>query len=425
MDAKGRVPWQPLLEGDDAVAAQGVIDDIAAALALDAVIPSQPYLSGGSAGRALFYGYLSEVWPDRHFDTLAMTHLERAIDQTAELSMRAGLYSGFTGIAWVTEHLQAGLIDDDDDPNLAVDELLCDYLATTPWPDDYDVISGLAGCGIYGLERMPRATGREILTRVVERLHELAVRDGAGTSWHRKPEFLLPEGRVRSPDGFYDLGTAHGVPGVLAVLAGALAAGVAEQLARPLLEGAWQWMMANRLPAGAETTYAYSISERPPVPARSAWCYGDPGVACAMYSAARRLEDPAWIADALVIARRAAVRPMDRCGCMDAGLCHGTAGLALLYNRLWHETGETIFADAARRWYQQTIERRQPGRGVAGFQAYYPGAGTGPSTDWVDDRSFLTGAEGIGLALLAAISTVEPAWDRLLLASLRPSRKRR
>lgn len=423
MDVKRRVPWQPLLEGDDALAARGVIDDLAAALHLDSMAPSQPFLSGGHAGRALFYGYLGEAWPDRGFDTIAMEHLERAIDQAAELSMRAGLYSGFTGIAWVTEHLQAGLLgDDDDDPNLAADELLRDYLATTPWPDDYDVIGGLAGCGIYGLERMPRAIATDILTRVVERLHEIAVHDRAGIAWHRKPEFLPPEARSRSPNGFYDLGTAHGVPGVLAVLAGALAAGIAGDLAKPLLEGAWQWMMANRLPPDAETTYAYSISERPLVPARSAWCYGDPGVACAMYGAARHIGNTAWIDDALAIARRAAVRPVERCGCMDAGLCHGTAGLALIYHRLWHETGEMIFADAARLWYRKTLELRRPGKGIAGFQAYYPGAVPGQSTDWVDDRSFLTGAEGIGLALLAAISTVEPAWDRLLLVSLRRPR---
>ena len=420
MDATSRAPWQPLLEGDDALAVARVIDDIAAALQRDAMAPSQPFLSGGHAGRALFYGYLGEVWPDRGFDDLAVTHLERAIDQMPELAMRAGLYNGFTGIAWVTEHLQAGLrAEGDDDPNLGLDEVLRDHLGTTPWTDDYDLISGLAGCGIYGLERMPRAIAADLLTRVVERLHELAVPGPAGICWHRTPELLLPEMRERSPNGSYDLGCAHGVPGVIGVLAGALAAGVAPELAGPLLDGAWRWMMANQLPPTAETTYAYSVSDRPPVPARSAWCYGDPGVACALYSAARCTDNQARIDAALAIARRAATRPMERCGCVDAGLCHGTAGLALIYSRLWQDTGETLFADAARRWFHKTLELRQPGKGIAGFQAYYPGAIAGQTTGWVDDRSFLTGAEGIGLALLAAISTVEPAWDRLLLLSSR------
>ena len=37
---------------------------------------------------------------------------------------------------------------------------------------------------------------------------------------------------------------------------------------------------------------------------------------------------------------------------------------------------------------------------------------------WRDEPGFLTGAAGIGLALLAALFPVEPAWDRVLLASI-------
>jgi hypothetical protein len=42
---------------------------------------------------------LRESGPDRGFGDLAVHHLERAIDQMAEASLHAGLYSGFTGIA--------------------------------------------------------------------------------------------------------------------------------------------------------------------------------------------------------------------------------------------------------------------------------------------------------------------------------------
>jgi hypothetical protein len=113
------------------------------------------------------------------------------------------------------------------------------------------------------------------------------------------------------------------------------------------------------------------------------------------------------------------VRPAERAGCIDAGLCHGTVGLAHIYNRLWQDTGEALFADAARLWYRNTLELRRPGKGIAGFQAYYRDLVPGQPAGWIDDSSFLTGAAGIALALLSAISPVEPAWDRLLLVSLR------
>lgn len=39
---------------------------------------------------------------------------------------------------------------------------------------------------------------------------------------------------------------------------------------------------------------------------------------------------------------------------------------------------------------------------------------------WRVDPGFLTGAAGIGLALLAAVAPVKPEWDRLLLVSIPP-----
>ena len=57
---------------------------------------------------------------------------------------------------------------------------------------------------------------------------------------------------------------------------------------------------------------------------------------------------------------------------------------------------------------------RRPGSGVGGFQS---AAFTESGVIWRDDSSFLTGAAGIGLALLAAITPVEPEWDRVLLLS--------
>ena len=61
---------------------------------------------------------------------------------------------------------------------------------------------------------------------------------------------------------------------------------------------------------------------------------------------------------------------------------------------------------------------RHPERGIAGFAAFMP-ARTGEER-WVDDPGLLTGAAGVALALLAACTPVEPAWDRMLLVSIAP-----
>jgi hypothetical protein len=40
---------------------------------------------------------------------------------------------------------------------------------------------------------------------------------------------------------------------------------------------------------------------------------------------------------------------------------------------------------------------------------------------WIAESGLLTGAAGIALALLAATTSVEPTWDRLLLAAIPPT----
>jgi hypothetical protein len=56
--------------------------------------------------------------------------------------------------------------------------------------------------------------------------------------------------------------------------------------------------------------------------------------------------------------------------------------------------------------------------GVAGFpRALYEDGGV----RWEPAADLLNGATGVALALHAAISPIEPAWDQLLLADLSPS----
>jgi len=107
-------------------------------------------------------------------------------------------------------------------------------------------------------------------------------------------------------------------------------------------------------------------------------------------------------------------------GLVDAGLWHGLAGRAHRLNRLFQATGKEPFADAARAGFGRLLAMRRPDEGIGGFQARVSGVDGRPV--WADDPGLLDGSAGIGLALLAAVSAVEPAWDRLLLAWLQPRR---
>src|SRR5262249_44490456 len=262
------------------------------------------------------------------------------------------------------------------------------------------------------------ATALACLRRVIDHLAQTAERRPDGIAWPSLSEWLPPEVRDRWPARCYNLGLAHGIPGAIALLGRACAAGVAPDRARPLLEGAARWLMVRRAMVGTDGFPAAVGTEPWPVPARLAWCYGDPGVAAALLLAARCAREPAWERAALAVARRAAERPPDAAEVVDAGLCHGSAGLGHLFNRMFQASGDTRLREAADFGFRRTLEMQQPGRGVAGFAAWVDGPNGIPA--WTDEPGFLTGAAGIALALLGASTTIEPAWDRALLVSLAP-----
>jgi lantibiotic modifying enzyme len=423
---RGRV-WQPLLEGVWRERALEAVRAIAQALHAgcpaaahqDAAV--DPSLAGGAAGLALFFAYLAQSRAAAEDEAAARHWLEQAIATVSEVEVPASLYSGLTGVAWVAAHLgQRFPALDTKAIQAEIDEVLLEHLSQSPWPGSYDLIDGLVGFGVYALERgQQAATAVACLERVIDHLAEMAERRPDGIAWASSSEWLPPEVRDTWPARCYNLGLAHGIPGVIALLGRACAAGVASDKARPLLDGATRWLMVRRAMVGTDG-FPYRIEAGLPAePARLAWCYGDPGVAAALLLAGRSVGESFWERAALAVARRAAERPPEEAEVVDAGLCHGAAGLGHLFNRLFQATGEPRLREAAQFWFQRTLEMRQPDRGIAGFAAWRGGREHSPG--WIEDPGLLTGAAGIALALLAAVTPIEPAWDRVLLVSIPPS----
>jgi hypothetical protein len=186
----------------------------------------QACLARGRAGLAVLFAYLGKAGVDSGAAEKALCFLNEAVDAVATVPMSAGLYQGFVGIAWAAEHVNGMLTTAEGDPNEAVDEALLEYLDQSPWCRDYDLISGLVGVGVYALERLPRPTAAACLERVIDRLAERAERSRAGITWHTPADLLVSEQRAQYTAGYYNLGVAHGVPGAIALLGAACAAGV-------------------------------------------------------------------------------------------------------------------------------------------------------------------------------------------------------
>lgn len=404
-------PWHPILDGPLRERALQAVEEIAADLA--AAPPATFSLARGAAGQALFFLYLHQAFPGRGHDDTAMDLLDRAIDGIGDPMVLPYLYGGFAGVAWAVEHVLWRLAPDAEDPGEEIAAALQELLRQSPWKRDYDLISGLVGYGVYALERLPRPGGRECLDLVVERLAESAERRSGRITWHTSPDLLTPEAVKMCPTGYYNLGVSHGVPGVVALLGEIEAAGLSTPTTRELLEGSLAWLLEQKLPPDASSAFSYHVAPgAEPRPARLAWCYGDLGIAAALLGVDRK--------EALDLGRKAAALPVEQAGIQDAGLCHGAAGVAHLFNRLYQASGQAsgdpVLAQAARGWFQRTLEMRRPGEGIGGFLAWELDDRR-DEMGWQRDPGFLTGAAGIGLALLSGATATIPAWDRVLLVS--------
>lgn len=334
------------------------------------------------------------------------SHLDRLIGPG-----NLALYRGWAGVGWLCSHLEA----DDESVAEHADRVLLSALNRWPRHAGYDLIGGLVGVGVYFLERLPDRAARGGLVRILEELERTAVEVEDGVSWFTEPALLPEWQRKRASRGYYNLGVAHGVPGVMWLLGKLCAHGVEADRASVLLRGSLRWLLAIHphpetpdLPSWISPGVACEPNQR------MAWCYGPLGAAAVVWEAAREGGYGAAEEWARTVAVACAEVAPSESRNHDAGLCHGAAGNAHIFGRLYRRTGDLRFRKAALGWFSNTLAYYRPGVGIGGFRAW---ADVNGGQGFVDDASFLSGSAGIGLALLGAITDTDPAWDRLLLLS--------
>ncbi|MCP4570919.1 MAG: lanthionine synthetase C family protein [bacterium] len=353
----------------------------------------------------------------------AVRLLNDAIIDVTSSPFSPGFYGGWSGVAWATAHLcHLPGWPVEGDPVARVDEAVAPLLSRS-WRGNAGLVSGLTGLGVYALERLPRTAAAASLATVVNRLLQDADERQGTRCWPASGRETPVVAAPHPPRGAVDLGMAHGAAGVIALLAEAVGAGI--PTARSLLDSAVNWLLEQHPldRPGAFFPRWHAQGHPDPGAAPQGWCHGAPGMASALLQAARHTGNRTWEAAALDLAESAVATPLDQCHIIDHGLCEGAAGVAHLYNRMYQATGRESLRDGARIWFARLLDMRYARSGVGGFLTYRPRSNGGDP--WTADPGLLRGAAGTALALLAAVSAVEPRWDRALLASVPPDGSRR
>jgi lantibiotic biosynthesis protein len=402
----GDLHWEPILGSDLVTAARARLSSLSAEI--DRLDFSR-YSCIEVCNLALLSGYLTlavEPCPWRSRATVTL----RAATTELSQNLPSSLYGGFTGIGWTIEHLRRTLVRQPidgpgvEDPLEEIDNIVLSRLQHPRWPGHYDLIGGLAGIGIFFLERLPLATAHVGIKLILNHLERQAEETSSGITWFT-PAQLVPESqRQECPVGYYNLGLAHGVPGVVQFLGEVVAAGIEEPRAQRLLDGAVQWITACPQPPDAASRFSNWIASGQELKSsRLAWCYGDLGLAASLYHTAGRLGRKDWRQFAQALLDRCLARSPDQV--KDAGLCHGAMGIAHIFNRAYQVSLEDRYKTAANYYYGLGLRLIADQEMSASEQASVP------------DISLLEGKVGIMLALVSALDPLEPWWDRRLSLS--------
>ncbi|MGI5128870.1 lanthionine synthetase LanC family protein [Pseudonocardia sp. CA-107938] len=294
------------------------------------------------------------------------------------------LYRGAAQVAWVARRRGMGQV-------AALDDCVARWIDAYPAWGTVDLPRGLLGLGVSAAEHPDGAVRDKLTSRVLDVIEDRTVLDADGRHLPAAPRGV---GHL--------LGLAHGAAGLVAYLAAVSATDLPCRLrAADLLDAVTGWLLAQRHPVGG-SVFPRSVETRD-VPARSAWCHGDPGIWIGL-AAAAAAGSAAAAAVVDEVAHAVVTRPPEHAGVVDATVCHGSAGLLWIAHRMHVATGDPAAAARVEHWMRHIRAER-----AAGPLRYFGGAGM------VRNASFLEGDLGVALVLLAVATGTRPAWERLLL----------
>lgn len=365
-------------------------------------------LLNGNSGITIFLYHYSKYTQKKNYNKYANILLEKIFDNLDNLTDVYSFSAGVGGVGWTIEYL-----NENDfikvDPNVIledIDDLLIKKIKIDIKNKNIDLLYGLIGSGVYFLSRKSNNRQIEYIDKIIEGLISISEKDIKNRMiW--KSFFDVQNGKER-----YDLGLAHGNSSVIVFLSKCLQLSKSEKI-EVLLRNLIGFMFDNVNPEGSYSVFPNwtLLPEDLKNKSRLAWCYGDLGISMALYQAGKALKDTEIINKSVNICLSTTNRKShDETAIKDAGICHGSSGLAYMYNIMYNNTGNKEFKKASEYWLNETINLAKFDDGLAGYKV------------WTDEGykvnyALLEGISGIGLVFLSFLTNEISSWDRALLLS--------
>ncbi|MDW3191892.1 MAG: lanthionine synthetase C family protein [Cytophagales bacterium] len=373
-------------------------------------------LLNGDMGIAIFYAALYRVTKEQKYLNTCHELVDSSIDKVARMELNPSFVTGFTGIGWSLQYLMNNNYLESTDLLQDLDAYIYDASINKLRGKYYDFLHGGTGAAVYAMER-ENDEAVVFLETYLKYIDEIKEENKYGYAWE---DYTFPKGKDHLHARAYTLGLSHGVPSIIMVLLRIHKLGINNELTKDLITGGLNWIKANKI------ENVNSISEYPNCvydsvgtidgPSLMRWCYGDMGIALMYWDSGNILNEGDWIQDGEDLMRRNLKRTdLIEQDFYDAGVCHGTAGVAHIFSKYHERTRNTEFKEKADFWMTQSLQAAKHEKGPAGYKFHNAAENNGVYYNrWRKMYGLLNGIAGVGLVFL---SHLEPAlnWDKALL----------
>jgi len=372
--------------------------------------PESYGLYSGEFGMLLFLFYYARYSKSEKYSTIAEAYAERLFNRFLNESRLHTFCDGFSGILYLFEFLREhNFINMDvSDSQSAIDNYLIAQMRSNIQQSYYDFMHGALGVGLYFLKK---GTNSECIQEIVDFLYQTAEKESDNQIFKWRSVIDHENNRIG-----YNLSLSHGISSIIIFLSRVAKSGVNDKKVMEMLSGAVKYILSQQRDFNQFGSYFLNyipidFQEYVPPKSRMAWCYGDLGIGIAIWQAGKDIDNTVWKAKGVeILIQSTKRRTFTESLINDAGICHGSAGLAMIYHRMYLETSRREFKDATDFWVKQTLNFSRFNDGLAGYK-------TALKDELINDNSLLTGISGIGLVLSSFLSEDKQAWDEMFLLS--------
>lgn len=384
---------------------------------------SDPSLLTGSSGNLLFLSYLYNEKPSTELLNCIQDIIEYTIDlfNEQEESIQNYTYGGgLTGFYWTINHIyrnklllkESGMIKE-----IITKEI--DYLIAKSLTEDfksfnYDPLYGYIGKGIYFSSKRQSTFTTEITKGILNTLKNDRIRvSKSKITWvHLRSKYdfdSLENERLIVAD----CGQAHGVTGIISYLCVVIENFTCIKLketAFTLLSSAMEWLLSQMVPTNLRYNNFFFkptvnlLQQKKGIKngGRLAWCYGDNIIAYTLYRASAILKEKKYKKIADEIIKHCWAVSVDNSGVLspnghkqfDPTLCHGTAGIAMIYESIYRYNKANQTINNIKKWKDLTIHYTEKYLKSSSLRSL--------SDNETEACDFLYGYSGIGLYLLTS-----------------------